>query len=480
MKISKLYPDLYIKNNHKITKITNNSKNVIEGAIFVAVKGYTNNGENYIKEAIDKGAKTIIIDKNLKSEDFEELNNTNIIKVIDTKKTLATILTKYYNYKFKNFKIIGITGTNGKTTTCTLLHQYLRLSNHNVICFSSNGNYINDTFFPTTNTTPDITVIYDTIERSKFKKGFIIIEISSQAISELRVLGIKFDIVSITNITTDHLDYHKNITDYFYTKARVLFQLKDEGIAILNQDSELFLKLQSFITNQIITISEKNNSNFKYEIIESNLDNTFFIISNNDNIQAFQTHLIGNFNVQNICMVYAIINCLNISQNYFDEFIRTIDRIQGRMNIFNINKRIIIIDYAHTVEAVKASLKMINNTKKRSIKLVIGCGGKRDTLKRPIIGQLACLYADFVYFTEDNSRGESLNKILKEITCDLTSNNYMIIESRYKAIKKAVIDSKPDDIIVLMGKGYEKTLIEKEEYTDIEMIKKCFKEINGE
>ncbi len=480
MKISKLYPGLYIKNNHKITKITNNSKEVIKGAIFVAVKGYTSNGEQYIKEALDKGAQTIIINKNLNSEELEKLNNINVIKVEDTKKALAIILKKYYNEKLQKFKIIGVTGTNGKTTTCTLLYNYLRLANYNTICFSSNGNYINDTFFSTTNTTPDITVIYDIIERSQFKKGFIIIEISSQAISELRVLGIKFDILAITNITTDHLDYHKNITDYFYTKARVLFQLKEDGIAILNQDSELFPKLQSFITNPIITISEKNNSDFKYEVIETNLQNTFFIITNNDNIQAFQTHLIGKFNVQNICMVYAIINNLNISLSLFDEFIKTINRIQGRMNVFNLNQRIIIIDYAHTVEAVKSSLKTINDFKKRSVKLVIGCGGKRDTLKRPIIGQLACLYADFVYFTEDNSRGESLNKILKEITCDLISNNYMIIESRYQAIKKAVIDSKPDDIIVLMGKGYEKTLMEKEEYTDIEMIKKCFKEINGE
>ena len=144
------------------------------------------------------------------------------------------------------------------------------------------------------------------------------------------------------------------------------------------------------------------------------------------------------------------------------------------------HKRTIIIDYAHTSNAVESALKTIKELYKQNIKLIIGCGGNRDHLKRPIIGKLSCKYADFVYFTEDNSRNESLSKILKEITCDLTTHNYMIIESRMNAIKKAVMDSKENDVIILMGKGCENTLVENTNYTDLEMIKKCFQELKGE
>lgn len=482
MKIKKIYPNQIINVNHKITHITDNSKNIIQGSIFVAIKGYNQNGEDYIEEAIYKGAITIIVQKDFKEQNINSkfLPKINIIKVLDPKKELALLLKQLYHQKIKKFKFIGVTGTNGKTTTCTLLYRYLRLCNFNTICFTSNGNYINDSFESTKNTTPNITIIYDTIIKSQLKKGIVILEVSSQAISELRICGFEFDIVGITNITTDHLDYHKNISDYFYTKARLLYQLKEEGILLINHNSPYFLKLQSMVNNPVYSYGEDKNSDFKWEIVESKVDKTLFLISENDNINPLETTLIGQFNIQNITLVFAILKTLNINTSEFATFIKNIKPIMGRMNIYDLANRIIIIDYAHTIDAVKSSLQAINNFKQRKIKLVIGCGGNRDRLKRPVIGQLACLYADFVYFTEDNSRNENRIKILKEITCDLTTNNYMIIESRKEAIKKAVIDSKPQDIIVLMGMGCEKTIVDGKEYTDLEMIKKSFKEFKGE
>ena len=408
MRIGKIYKNILLKNNHKISKITNDSNKVTKNSIFVAIKGYIHNGEEYIKEAIDRGALTIISSLNFDSSVLEQdYPNINFIKVNNPKKELAILLTKFYNSYLNKFKIIGITGTNGKTTTCNLLYKYLRLNNINTICFSSNGNYVNDTFYDTKNTTPDINIIYDTI---------------------------------------------------------------------LNSDLPYFEKLNSLITNQVYTFGEKENCDFKYELTQENIDNTLFFISDVESINAFETSLIGKFNIQNITIVYGILRILKINLNLFSTFIKEVSRINGRMNIYPINKRTIIIDYAHTIEAVKNTLITINNFKKRSIKLVIGCGGNRDPLKRPIIGQLSCLFADFVYFTEDNSRNESLSKIIKEITCDLTTHNYMIIESRYEAIKKAVIDSKEEDIIVIMGKGCEKTKVDNLEVTDLEMVLKCFKE----
>ena len=479
MKISKIYKYHTIKNNHLITKITNNSKEVIDGSIFVAINGYSENGEKYIDEAIKKGALTIIVRKDFNLEKYNKLD-INFIKVSNPKKELAILFKKIYGDFLTNFKIIGITGTSGKTTCCTLLYKYLRTLNLNTICFTSNGNFINDNYLVTVNTTPNISIIYNTIINSNIKKGYIIIEISSQAISELRVLGIPFDIIGITNITSDHLDYHKNVTDYFYTKSRLIYQLKEEGNLILNHDSKYFNKLESFTINPVYSFGSNINSDFLLELVESKDYKTLFLITCKDQIVPLETSLIGKFNIENITLVFGILNILNLNLDNFSNFIKNISPVDGRMNIYKIHKRTIIIDYAHTSNAVESALKTIKELYKQNIKLIIGCGGNRDHLKRPIIGKLSCKYADFVYFTEDNSRNESLSKILKEITCDLTTHNYMIIESRMNAIKKAVMDSKENDVIVLMGKGCENTLVENTNYTDLEMIKKCFQELKGE
>lgn len=472
MKISNLYQNVLIKNNHIITKITDNSQDVIQGSIFVAIKGTTHDGINYIDEAIRKGALTIITSSNYQSVN----DNINVIKVENPKKELAIILKKRYHKKLNNFKIIAITGTNGKTTCCNLLYKYLLSLNYNVICFSSNGNYVGNKFFPTTNTTPHILTIYNTILNSHYSKGFIIIEVSSQAICEMRIAEISFDVLAYTNITQDHLDYHENITDYFYSKALLMYQLKNKGAVLINKDINNYDKLVRLSPVKTYNFGQNKECNFCYEIVESTINNTLFFINTKNNLNAFETTLIGDFNVQNITIIYGILTILQISLNNFSDFVKNIQRINGRMNVYQIYNRTFIIDYAHTANAVEASLKAINSFNHHNIKLIIGCGGNRDRLKRPIIGKLACQFSNFVYFTEDNSRNESTEKIIKEITCDLTSNNYTIIESRMEAIRKAIKDSKSNDTIVLMGKGYEKTKVLDQEYTDLEMILKILKE----
>ncbi|MBQ8293170.1 MAG: UDP-N-acetylmuramoyl-L-alanyl-D-glutamate--2,6-diaminopimelate ligase [Bacilli bacterium] len=472
MRIKDLYPNNYIKNNHRITGISDNSQEIKENMIFVGIKGYTLNGNDFIEEAINNGAKTIITDS------FYETNNQkiNVIQVNNSKKELANILKKMYFNKFKNLKFIGITGTSGKTTCVSLLYQFLLSNNYNVICFSSNGNYINKTYYPTNNTTSKITTIYQMILDSNIKKGYVILEISSQAISEFRLHGLEFDIVSFTNIDQDHLDYHKNITDYVYTKARLLNQIKNNGLVVFNNDNKYYKLINDLSNNKLYTFGKTKEADFNYEIIESDLTKTLFFINHNLDFYSCKTSLIGEFNIQNITNIFTIITLLNLNIDKYLDFIQNINYIEGRMNIYYFKDRTIIIDYAHTINAVEEALKTIKQNSNNKIKLIIGCGGMRDRSKRPKIGKLACFYADFVYFTEDNSRGENLKRILKEITCDLLSDNYMIIESRFKAIKKAIIDSSPGDIIILMGKGKEKTIWNEIEYSDLEMVLMNMKE----
>lgn len=475
MRISNLYPNILIKNNHFITKVTDNSKEVISGAIFVAIKGSNFDGADYISEAITKGAQTIIT-----SIDYQSNNNINIIKTKNPKKELASILKKMYYNRLKNFRIVGITGTNGKTSCCNILYKYLLSLNKKVICFSSNGIYVGKKYYETINTTPHILTIYNTILNSSYKNGYIILEISSQAISEMRVFGIPFDIIAYTNITQDHLDYHSNQTDYFYTKMLLMFQVKKGGSVIVNNNIENFAKILNFCSVTTYEIGKNKSADFYYEIVDSSIEKTLFFINTKTNINALETPLIGEFNIQNITLVYAILDVLNTSLDNFDSFIKNIQRINGRMNIFNLRNRTFIIDYAHTEKAVEEVLKTIKSFTNSKIKLIIGCGGNRDRLKRPKIGQLACQYADYVYFTEDNSRTESIEKIINEIICDLTMSNYTIILSRFEAIRKALKDSKENETIILMGMGIDKTKVDNEQYSDLEMVLKFLKEENND
>ena len=476
MRVNDLYKNIDIVNNHKISKVTSNSKEVIDNAIFVAVKGYTNNGEDYIEEAIQKGAKTIIC-----SCDYETNKKINIINVKETKKELGRLLKKVNEKKLRNFKWIAVTGTSGKTTVTNLLYRYFMYKKIPVILFSSNGNYVLDKYYSTNNTTPDINTIYSTILNSKLNDGFIIVEVSSQAISEKRVFNFLFDIVCITNITHDHLDYHDNLTDYFYTKSLLMFQTKEDGHVILDGDCNKYKKLNNLSPVSTISYGLNIHNDYRFEIVESTLQGTLFFIESLNVSLPLETVLIGEFNIKNILAVYAILDNLKINLNEFKDFIKSVERIDGRMNAYSIEQRLFIIDYAHTPDAVETILKTIKDLNNKPLKLIIGCGGNRDRLKRPIVGKISCEYADYVYFTEDNSRNESTKKILKEITCDLTTGNYTTIDYRFDAIKKAIMDSKIGDTIVIMGKGIEKTKVSEDEYlNDLEMVLKVFKELKNE
>lgn len=475
MRVGDLYQNLNLINNHKITKIVSNSKDAVVGSLFVAIKGYTNNGEDYIEEAITKGAKTIVTTSNYKTN-----KNINVIHVKDSKKELGRILKKMYPKVNKNFKWIGVTGTNGKTTVVNLLYRYFRYLDIPVILFSSNGNYVMNQYYSTNNTTPDILTIYNTIINSKLNKGFIIVEVSSQAICEKRVFNLLFDIVCITNITHDHLDYHANLTDYFYTKSLLMYQTKEDGSVLLNGDEDKYKKLSSLSPVNTISYGKNISNDYRFDLIETNVNGSLFFLENGENILALETLLIGEYNIRNILSVYAILDTLKIKLDSFKDFIKKVERIDGRLNAYTINERLFIIDYAHTPNAVEVTLKTIKEIKNTYLRLVIGCGGNRDRLKRPLIGKISCEYADYVYFTEDNSRAEATKKIINEITCDLVKNNYSIIESRYQAIKKTIIDSKPGDTIVIMGKGIEKTKVSDKYLSDLEIVLQVYKELNNE
>lgn len=464
MRVNKLLKTKF-KNNHRVSKITDNSKECVENSIFIV----NNKNICYLSEAIQNGSKTFI------SEEKISLNTEyNILIVKDIKIYQAKILKEFYKKVVNKYKIIGVTGTNGKTSTSTYIYKYLRFINKDALLISSHGIYLDDLMFETTNTTPSIFKIYEfmakNLVKNKFKINknnihYLILECSSQGIRELRLKYIPFDGLIITNITSDHLDYHLNYSDYFYSKCLLLNQLKEDGFVLVNSSNCNTKLIKEIANNKVYTFG--GDGDYSFNIISTTLSNTIFEINNN----LFETQVISDYQIENITATYGIISLLNIYTNSFKDFMLQIKQVPGRLTYYNIMKRNIIIDYAHTFSATSRTVEFINSKLKNNLWIVIGCGGDRDKTKRSLIGEYVTLNSKFVVFTEDNNRSEKFDSIISDITNTINTKNYTIIQNRYDAIFYALNNSKVDDYILIMGKGIEKTYINGNYYTDLEMVK---------
>ena len=454
--------------NHKISKITDFVDDVIENSVFVAIKGYNFNGLDYVKEAISKGAKSIIYDQDYCFEN----NNVNFIKVLDSKVELAKLLKIFYR-KRKYPKIIAVTGTNGKTSTTNYLYQILRKNNFNTLLIGTGYVYkyynLNEYTLKTKNTTLKITNIYELMFEKKYE--YIVMEASSQGIEEGRLLGLKFDIICFTNITQDHLDYHLTMDNYVNSKSKIIYSLKENGKLILNYNMSYFNYLKKLSLAKTVTYSVYNDAASFYLEKE---DNNLYKI--NDNIENKNFHiksnLIGSFNLENLLAAFAIFKSLNLNINKFINYTNTIKHVKGRMNLYKLNNFYVLVDFAHTPDGVYRVLEDISKMNYNKIITLIGCGGNKDKEKRPIIGNFATKYSDYVIFTEDNSRNESIEDIVEDIVSEIKTDNYEIIYDRPLAIEKALSTVKDNDIILILGKGSEEYIIKNEiiKHSDIDFI----------
>lgn len=459
--------------NHKVNKICNDSRIVEEGDIFFAINGTHSNGEDFIQDAINKGAKTIVTEH----YDLELKFLGNIVIVKDSRRELANALRRFYKSKTKKMKFIGVTGTNGKTTTTTLIYKYLRYLNINCSLIGSNGMFVNDDFYETINTTPDINLIYDMIDKSYHHKcKYVILEVSSHAIKQLRVTGIDFSVVLFTNLTLDHLDFHKDFIDYKYTKGMLLTHVDEKNTVILNADSEYYEFYKNLVKAKLVTYGV-NDSDYWINNIELNEANSIFkLVFKNENISV-KTNLIGMFNVYNVTSFISIIDTLKLYRKEISGFLSTNIVIPGRMEEIKFNDRRVIIDYAHTPDGVFNVLSFLK-TMKKNIILVVGCGGSRDKTKRSVIGQISVDNSNYVIFTSDNPRDEDERKIIDQIVVNIEKENYEIIVDRYEAIKKAILISKPDDIIAILGRGNEQFQKVKDKLiplNDIQVVKEIIR-----
>ena len=415
-----------------------NSKLVKKGDTFVALRGVNNDGHNYIKEAIKNGTTKVVVE--------EGTYSVETLKVDNTHDYLVNELDKMYGNDIKKLKLIGVTGTNGKTTTCFLCHEYLNKHGKKCGYIGTIGFYINDFIRPLSNTTPDVLEIYNMLlECIKENCEYVVMEVSSHSLSYNRLGNLMFDYVVFTNLTEEHLDYHKTMENYALDKQKLFYKLKNNGFALINNDDE-YSKYFILEHNNNITYG-KGNCDYKINSIKMNSKETSFYL--NDNL--YKMNLLGEYNVYNMSIVIILMS--KIFNDFID--VSTLTAPVGRLETIYDKGRIIMIDYAHTPDAVEKVLNNVKNIASGRIITIIGCGGDRDKYKRPIMGKIASDISDVCIFTSDNPRNENPMNIINDMLEGITKKNVKVEESRREALNMGLHICKKNDILLVLGKGHE-------------------------
>lgn len=432
--------------DNPITGITDDSREVKKGYLFVVKKGFKTNGEKYISDALKNEAAGIVSNK--------EYKNVPSIRVKDVYKFEQMVLSLLYNQIEKEFEFIGITGTKGKTTTAFIIYNYLRKINRNVFYIGSLGVYDksgkNVSYRHETPTTPDIYDLYEILSKmGSTAHDIAVLEVSSHALDQRRVEGITFKATGFTNLTHEHLNYHENMGKYFEAKS-LLFTNYNNDIAVINTYDKYGKKLYNKIqnkTSKIYTYGE-NNGRYLFKYQKDKKYNKIMV----DN-KIIKTKMIGRFNIYNVVMAYFILKSLNYFKN--NRNIIGEKQIPGRLEELKYNKVRIFIDYAHSPDSLEKVLKLLNRLKKKRIITVFGCTGDRDRTKRPIMGEIAEKYSDFFIITSDDPHSEDPFSICKEVAEGVSRDYYIVEPDRKKAIYIALNKAKSFDIVLIAGKGHE-------------------------
>ena len=426
--------------------IKTDSRLVEKGDTFIAIRNVNRDGHDYIKSAIENGATKIICEEG--SYDVET------IIVLDTRKYLENYLYENYYPKFKDMTLIGLTGTNGKTTTCYLIYQILTDLGKKCAYIGTIGFYYPGHKRELNNTTPDIDLLYNMfLEAKEAGCEYLVMEVSSHALANNRIHGLEFDEVAFTNLTQDHLDYHKTIENYAEAKKILFTKTRNEKIAVLNSDDPYY-KTFMLNNNKNITISDTQGDVLIQSIDLTNLGTTFeFDYKNVD----YTTHInmVGRYNVYNYLTALMLVHKLGFSIEEILKLNDTLAAPNGRMEMIKYGTNSVFVDYAHTPDAVLNVLNSSKEYKTGKVITVIGCGGDRDRTKRPIMGKIAEENSDYVIYTNDNPRTEDANQIMNDILEGVKLENHEVILDRHAAIFKGMSMLENNDILMILGKGHE-------------------------
>jgi UDP-N-acetylmuramoyl-L-alanyl-D-glutamate--2,6-diaminopimelate ligase len=462
-----------------VRNIQFNSRSIAVNDVFVAIKGSLTDGHQYIDKAIAQGAIAVVC------QEIPVNPKTGItyIKVDDSSRALAIMAANFYGNPSENLKLVGVTGTNGKTTVASLLYQLFKKAGYKVGLLSTVKIMVDNNEFKATHTTPDSLTINQYLKQMNDEGvEFCFMEVSSHGIHQNRTLGLKFEGGIFTNLSHDHLDYHDTFAEYRDVKKRFFDELPKSAFALVNGDDKNgSIMLQNTKAKQY-TYALKTYADYKAQILENQFSGLLLKLNDNE----VWVRLIGTFNAYNLLAIFATAELLGLEKQESLRLISELESVSGRFQFVISDQKITaIVDYAHTPDALKNVLETINDirTKNEDVITVVGCGGDRDVTKRPKMGHIASALSTKVIFTSDNPRSEVPEVIIEAIELGVEPQNFkktLSIVDRKQAIKTACQLAKPNDIILIAGKGhetYQEVKGERSDFDDFKIVKAYLKQL---
>lgn len=458
-----------LSENVDISGLACDSRSVTKGSLFIAINGTKVRGSDFIAEAIRKGASCVVA-ANGSTAGFER--RVPVIHFPDTRYALAVLADEFFGHPSGKLKVIGVTGTNGKTSITYLIRSILQEAHFSCGIIGTINYSFKEKILPAQNTTPG------PLDLQMFLKqmvdagcAYCIMEVSSHSLDQQRTAGIDFKAALFTNLTHDHLDYHLNLENYFSAKAKLFRGLNKDAFSIINADSPYAGRLAALGRGKLITYGiDSSQADIRARNLALDLAGSEFILHTKKRKTKIKTHLIGRHSISNLlaAITFALSQKIELAQ--IVRAVQDFNGVKGRLERVKARERNIFIDYAHTPDALANVLGVLRQLSKHNLMVVFGCGGERDALKRPLMGELAQKYADKIIITSDNPRSEEPQKIADDITLSMRKGNYKVILDRKEAIACALSASKAGDTVLIAGKGHENYQILKDrkiEFDDV-------------
>jgi UDP-N-acetylmuramoyl-L-alanyl-D-glutamate--2,6-diaminopimelate ligase len=443
-----------------ITGITYDSRRVMPGNLFVAVRGGRTDGHRFVEAAIDRGASAVVLER-----DAGMNPRATRIKVEDARHTLAMASASFYNHPSVQLKVVGVTGTNGKTTTAFMVKSIMESAGGEAGLIGTVQYQVGQRIIPASRTTPESVEIQNMMSQMLGSGcGGVSMEVSSHALDQQRVAGVDFDVAVFTNLSQDHLDYHETMEKYFEAKVKLFKMLgsrRKSGRAVVNADNEYGRRLIARLGGEsaVVTYGVSSDAAIRALDVRVSADGTYFVVRTPRGHMPISLSLIGRYNVSNALAAISAALSLGIDLTSIERALANMPPVPGRLERVPVGQDFhVYVDYAHTEDALRNVLLAVSELTKGRLIVVFGCGGDRDKGKRTPMGEAACELADFSILTSDNPRTEDPKSILTQIEEGFhagTQNRYQVIEDRRDAIERALDIARPGDAVLIAGKGHE-------------------------
>ncbi len=459
----------FIGEDPEITSIENDNRKVQKGSLFICIKGYTVDGHDFAASAVEKGAAAILAERPLDLD-------IPVVIVNDTMRAMAVLADAFYGQPTKSLHLIGITGTNGKTTTSHLIEKIFADAGQKTGLIGTMYTKIADQTIETKNTTPESLTLQKTFNQMvDAGVNTAVMEVSSHALDLGRVHGCDYDVAVFTNLTQDHLDYHQTMDEYKRAKSLLFAQLGNTfdvnkpKFAVLNADDAASEMYSRSTAAHVVTYGIDKKADIQAQNIQMTPKGTTFTLVVRDIHYPIRLQLIGKFSVYNVLASISAALVSGLDINEIIQSIESVEGVSGRFELVNAGQDFtVIVDYAHTPDSLENVLKTVQHFARKRVFVIVGCGGDRDRTKRPLMAQIACQFATDPILTSDNPRSEDPLAILKDMEAGVSGKNYQVIPDRRAAIFTAVKQASAGDVILIAGKGHETYQIVGKEVLDFD------------